>query len=201
MGVAILIAVAAVVIALASGRSALLAGSASEARQEALKLEFARGTAVFGATLPIYVLAAPVAQELVRASQRAEAYGRILGKAPASARDSLRVERDAQAQLAAALVLQLAGQRLDARDDDVPSALARRRADALAGRPDPVVREREGDALGDESALLLASVLPAALAVLLATLAEVHSRRRPLVIAGWALVAAAIAAALVQIAV
>jgi hypothetical protein len=81
--------------------------------------------------------------------------------------------------------------------------LAERLADEEAGSPeilalDPDHEQGLGDDQSRTSILLLLAVLPAATAFLMATLAQAFRRRRALLSVGWALVAAAAGATLIE---
>jgi len=197
LGTPSLLAAAAVLAALIGWRASLLGGQASSAWQQALRTEIKRGAAVVEDVRFVYQGEAPSALAVARATIRAEEYRAAGDALSGTDREALVVEAETQDSVGA-----VAGGDFELvtdpkyRTEDGGYDLELRLADVRAEHPDlvaldPDAGQAAGDALARKATLELSATIPVAAAFLLGALSQGFSRRRrPFLVAGFALLAA-----------
>jgi hypothetical protein len=204
--VALLLALAAIAAAAIGARAALLGDSGSDTWHRAVREDVRQGARIVGDVRLLYEEDAAVAHRVAEA----QLVGEETRRAARGERGTVGsiLEAEAEAQLGVANTLAGGSALADGdplrtlrlRGRDLLERLVELRADTppeLAGL-DPDATEEEGADQSRESSLLVASTIPVALAFLLGALAEaLPGRRRGLVLAGFACVAAGIASAAV----
>ena len=182
-GVAILLAIAAVVAALIGARASMVSSDANDAWQSALRTEVKRSAAAMDDVQSLYQQDLPKAIEILRAQilterlQAAQA-----GQTPAVAH-ALEVEAGVQTLLVQTL---LSDSRLSDSKYALPSGgfdLGKRLADIRAASPnlvalDPDALQARGDALAQKALLLTLALLPTSLCALFGVLAQPLRRYR-----------------------
>ncbi|MGD0862498.1 MAG: hypothetical protein ABSA21_07010 [Candidatus Limnocylindrales bacterium] len=187
-GVAILLAIAAVVAAIIGARASMVSNDANDSWQSALRTEVKRSAAAMADVQTLYESELPVAIEALQAKVLAEEMSSAqAGQSPA-AQQALAVEASVQSQLVTALSagLELAQNSSYA----LPSGgydLGKRLADIRARNPDLVALnpdgiEAAGDRLAQKAVLLTYALVPTSLCALLGVLAQPLRRDR-----GWLL--------------
>lgn len=202
-GVAVLLAVAAVLAATIAGRGSILSDKGSDTYHEAIREHVKQSAAVVEDIRFLYDEEASQALLVAEARILADEYRREAGQVSGAARDFLRLEAAALEQLAATLAeaSELAGDDRYETDDDAFD-VAVRLADRRALNPelvalDPDATEAEGVATARKAAALVGTTVPVAVAFLFGALAPaLPRRRRQLVWIGFAFVGIGLVAAL-----
>ena len=202
-GVAILLALAAVVAAVIGARASLVSGDANDSWQSALRTEVKRSAAAMNDVQSLYLSDLPVAVQVLRARSLAETMQAAqAGQSPAI-QHALALEASVYSQLADALTASSDLARGAAYA--LPSGgydLAKRLADIRAQSPDlvaldPDALEATGDRLAQKALLLTFALIPTSLCALLGVLAQPLRRyRRQLLASGIVALAAGAAMAI-----
>jgi len=183
-GIAILLAIAAVVAAIIGARASLVSSDANDSWQSALRTEVKRSAAAMNDVQTLYQSDLPTANQILRAQILAEELKAAEdGQSPA-AKHALEVEASVQSQLAEVL---LSGSQL-ANDPAyaLPSGgydLGKRLADLRSTSPqlmalDPDALQAAGDKLAQKALLLTLALIPTSLCALLGVLAQPLRRHR-----------------------
>lgn len=202
-GVAVTLAVAAVLAAGLGARAAILLGTAGDELQSSVRTEVKRGAAVVEDVRFVYQDEAPVAYRFAKAQFLAEELRKGAGPLAASANADVLVEADAQTQVARAL-RQASPIVRNARYRATGGAFAvgRRLADVRRRQPEllelrPEEKAHEGARSAWHGNLDAATTLGPAIAFLFGTIAQAFvRRRRPLLAAAWAFMLAGLVAGL-----
>lgn len=200
-GVAIVLALTAVLAAVLAGRASLVSSSASGSWQSAVRSEVKRAAAAIEDIRYTYTTEAPVAFSFARANILSEEFRSRAEGLPADAASRLRQEAAAQA----AVIDNLAGaaESVDARyaTDDGGFDIALRLSDNRSANPDLVTvdpgrPQKAGDRASRHARLTMATTIPVAVAFLCGALAQgVPRRRRPFILLGIAFLAIGLVAA------
>ncbi len=196
-GVAILLAVAAVVAAIIGARASMVSSDANDSWQSALRTEVKRSAAAMNDVQALYQSDLPTAIEVLKAQILArELQAAEAGQSPA-VQQALEVEASVQSQLAVALAsgAELASDPAYA----LPSGgfdLGKSLADIRSTNPqllalDPDSQEAAGDSLAQKALLLTLALIPTGLCALLGVLAQPLRRYRK-VLLGSGVVALAV---------
>jgi len=202
-GVAVLLAVAAVLAATIAGRGSILSDKGSDTFHEAIREHVKQSAAVVEDIRFLYDEEASQALLVAEARILADEYRREAGQVSGAARDFLRLEAAAQEELATTLAeaSELAGDDRYETDGDAFDVVGRL-ADRRALNPelvalDPDATEAEGVAASRKAAALVGTTVPVAVAFLFGALAPgLPRRRRHLVWIGFVFVGIGVAAAL-----
>ena len=183
-GVAILLAVAAVVAAIVGARASMVSSDANDSWQSSLRTEVKRSAAAMNDVQELYQTDLPTATEILRAQiLAAELQAAEPGQSP-TVHQALEVEAGVQSQLALALspgsdlagnstfALPSGGYDLGKRLSDIRS----QNAQLLALDPDGL--QATGDSLAQKALLLTYALIPTGLCALLGVLAQPLRRRR-----------------------
>jgi len=194
--VAVLLACAAVVAAIIGARAAMVGDDGSDTWHGAVREDVKRGAGLVEDVRFVYTEEAALAFQVAEGEVRAEEARREARQSAGLAQELLEIQAGAQDGVvdtvkSSSELAKDPKYRLDGGGYDVPQRLADTRAenpDLVAIDPDAT--EAEGADLSYESALMVASTLPAGLAFLCGALAHgFPSRRRWLVPLGFALTA------------
>jgi hypothetical protein len=189
-GVGILLAAAALMAAAVAGRSALLADSATDSWQSAIRNEVKQKAAIVEDVRFVYESEAAFALAVAEADIRGQELDDAAEATQGITRSALEVEAFAQQQLARAFTdaSKIAS---DPRYAVEPEGfdLGRRLADVRNENPelvalDPGDQQSDGDELGHQAALEMTAAIPAAVAFLLAALAQAFARARRVLLVG-----------------
>lgn len=198
-GVALMLAVAAVVAAALAGRASLRAESAFDAWQQAGRAEVKHGAALVEDVRFVYADEGPSALRALEARVRAEELREAARRSSGRVRATLLLE--ARTAEALANALEESGFDLGReayRNPDGGLAIHRRLADVRGEDPalvalDPEAHQARGNRAGDRAVLGLAATIPVGVAFLFGALGQaLPRRRRGLVLAGWGCIAGAL---------
>ncbi len=183
-GVAVLLAIAAVVAAIIGARASMVSSDANDSWQSALRTEVKRSAAAMNDVQTLYQSDLPTAIEVLKAQiLTSELQAAEPGQSPA-VQQALEVEAGVQSQLAVALssgaelpsdstyALPAGGYDLGKRLADIRS----RNANLVA--LDPNSLQATGDALAQKALLLTLALIPTSLCALLGVLAQPLRRHR-----------------------
>ena len=198
-GVALMLAVAAVVAAALAGRASLRAESAFDAWQQANRTQIKQGAALVEDVRFVFAAEGPSALRAVESRIRADELRAQAAEEQGEVRAAVLAEAEAAEALAAAL--EESGFELgkeEYRTEDGGLDVTRRLADARNENPelvrlDPDEAQSRGNALGDRAAMGMAATIPVGLAFLFGALGQaLPARRRTLVWVGWGAVGVAV---------
>lgn len=206
MGVAMLLAAAAVVAALIGGRAALLGDSGSDAYSEAVRADVRQGARIVGDARRLYEEDASVAHRIAEAQLLGEALGREARSEEGLPSSILQAEAEASATVADVLAgpskladgSARAATELTGEDilDRFAEIRAERSAELAAVDPDGIAEEAGEES--DAATAMAAAAIPLGIAFLFGALAEAFANRRRLfVIAGWSALAIGVAIAII----
>lgn len=199
-GATLLLALAAVAAALIAGRASIVNDRGAEAWHAATRQHIKQMAAMVEDVRFLYENEAPIALRIVEAEIRAEEYAGEARRASADEAAVLRVEAETNAQMAELLVQasEIAAEpayRLEGGGFD----LIQRLQDLRALNPqlvalDPDATETRGSRLALKASLLFLGVVPVAVAFLAGALVQgFPTRRRPLIVVGFASILLAVA--------
>lgn len=190
-GVALMLALAAVLAAAVATRASFLSSEAAGLWQSAIRNELKLGAAMVEDVRFVYNDEGPQAFRIAAARVRAEEYRRRARNAAPDVARVLRVEATAQQLVADSLVESSDIAKEEKYEtEDGGFDLARRLADNRARNPDLVAIDAdaiqaEGDDLAARAVLMLSTAVPVGVAFLLGALAQAYRRRRALLTAGY----------------
>ena len=190
IGVAVLLAIVAVVAALIGTRASMVSGEASDAWQSSLRTEEKRAAGAMNDIGQVYQVELPLAVRVLEARLVADEMGTAAQGKAGTIQQALQVEADVQSQLA-----ELLGSQSDLTGKPVyalPSGgvdLGRRLSDVRSSSPDlaaldPAGIEAGGDQLANKALLLTLALLPVSLSALLGVLAQPLRRYRFVLLGG-----------------
>lgn len=202
IGVAVLLAVAAVIVAIVGGRAALVGDNGSDTWQAAIRQDVKRSAGIVEDARFLYSEEVPQALQVEEAEIRGRELRRVSREESGTVRGILEAQSKAQKEVAEPIdnANDLAGNpRYDLAEDGV----VRRLADARAKNPDltrldPDTTEGRGSSLTLQSTWLISATVIVAIAFLLGALAEgFGSWRRRLLPVGFAFAGVGLLAAVV----
>jgi hypothetical protein len=187
-GVAVVLAVAAIVAAIVGARASFIASQASEHWQSSLRTEVKRSAAAVNDIQSLYEDELPAAMPILRARLIEQAMQTAAASQTGAAQQALELEASAQAAFISEVAANspLASKPVYA----LPSGgfdLAQRLANLRSKRPEflalnPDVLQADGDRLSNKAELLTYSLIPISICAFLAVLAQPFGRRRRLLL-------------------
>jgi hypothetical protein len=204
IGVALLLAAAAIVAAVITARASVVGGQATDLWQQSVREEERRGAILIQGVRFTYGEEGDVAFMIAMSEARAAALEEASASAAPDIAERLAAEAQVHAQVAQVMrdSVSLASDprfQLPSGGYDLEAALAAARSEVGDDQlPDPLATVRMADEASRHAIRILAVTVVVGLAFLAGSLAQVlHSRRRVLLVAGWVTLLAAVGLAVV----